>query len=81
MKDTRSHTSSDSPHSVAERVVVVGVGALLVLIVEKKPAAAAGGRVHAVAAINVGPANTTLNTTLKNAALDAAAVLNAVKQS
>ena len=40
-----------------------------------------GGRVHTAAAINVGPENTTLNTTLKNAALDAAAVLNAVKQS
>jgi len=65
---------------VAERVVVV-VGALLVIVVEKKPVAATGGRVHTAAAINVGPANTTLNTTLKNAALDAVAVLDAVKQS
>jgi hypothetical protein len=55
---------------LVERVVVVAAAQ-----------AAPSGRVHAVAAINVGPANTTLNTTLKNAALDAAAVLNAVKQS
>ena len=74
MKDTHSINCSLVPrslvpHSVAERVVVVAAQG------------APSGRVHAAAAINVGPANTTLNTTLKNAALDAAAVLNAVKKS